>query len=61
MRGFQADSRPNPWEFLNDPQTIRERIKNQKPVTPEDASFAFRDKGSESARIRMIERHKNKK
>ena len=61
MREFRADSRPNPWAFLNDPQMIRERIKNQKPVTPEDASFVFRDKGSEAARAQMIERHQNKK
>lgn len=61
MRVFRADSCENPWEFLNDPQKIQERIKNQKPVTPEDASFAFRDKKSEAARARMIERHQNKK
>ena len=61
MREFRTDSRPNPWDFLNSPQTIYERIEKQKPITPEKASAAFRDSNSEAARARMIARHQNKK
>lgn len=61
MREFRVDSRPNPWDFLNDLQAIQERAKHQKPITPAEASAAFRDTGSEAARARMIARHQNRK
>lgn len=61
MREFRVDSYPNPWEFLNNPQAIQEYAERQKPITPAEASAAFRDPNSEAARARMIARHQNKK